>query len=145
MTCPHGYLYGLGCGECQSQSKPEICRPKRPRYRHVKTGGIYTLLWCNVFLEWASGKSHVLYQSEETAQLWVRPEREFFDGRFEEIEGEPESAHGVGVTFDEWLGTPRGSMALTVAHRSDTINEAMRALKAAWDAAREAPSQGSTK
>lgn len=43
------------------------------------------------------------------------------------------------MTFDEWTGTPRGSLALTLAAQGSDFASATRALRAAWDDATSAP------
>lgn len=48
-------------------------------YRHLKTGGLYTLL--GVFGEQA------LYVAHSHGTFWRRPAAEFFDGRFELVMG----------------------------------------------------------
>ena len=50
-------------------------------YRHTKRGGLYRLV-CMGLLE-VNKKPHVIYQSLEDGQVWIRPRDEFFDGRFE--------------------------------------------------------------
>lgn len=50
-------------------------------YRHRKTGGLYTLLF-EAILE-KNLERVVVYRCTETGKLWVRPYKEFFDGRFE--------------------------------------------------------------
>jgi hypothetical protein len=59
----------------------------RLRFRHKSTGGIYTLLHIGVRMEHdgTTGQKQVVYENVETRVRWVRPESEFFDGRFEAI------------------------------------------------------------
>jgi len=53
-------------------------------YRHVKTGGLYLLLG-DCLIE--SDKTlAVIYKSMCDGRVWVRPTREFFDGRFEWVD-----------------------------------------------------------
>jgi hypothetical protein len=53
-------------------------------YRHIKTGGLYLLLG-DCLIE--SDKTlAVIYRSMSDGQVWVRPTKEFFDGRFEFID-----------------------------------------------------------
>lgn len=50
-------------------------------YKHVKTGGLYKVLTFGLI---ESNKTlAVVYQSLQDEQVWIRPEAEFFDGRFE--------------------------------------------------------------
>jgi hypothetical protein len=53
-------------------------------YRHVKTNGEYQVL-----VEWAllehNQEPHVVYKSMVDNKVWVRPYKEFFDGRFTRI------------------------------------------------------------
>lgn len=78
-------------------------------YRHKKRGSVYQLIrfakmqaanWCEFTTEVneqegreyaIAGKAVdmlnvVVYQSVDTDDVWVRPVREFFDGRFEKVE-----------------------------------------------------------
>ncbi len=58
------------------------------RYRHKKRGTTYRVL-SSARLQVADPTldmtSVVVYQDEESGLVWVRPEGEFFDGRFEAI------------------------------------------------------------
>lgn len=54
--------------------------PVSLNYRHVKSGGIYRLL--NVGLLEATLEPMVVYQNIKTCEVWIRPQSEFFDGRF---------------------------------------------------------------
>jgi hypothetical protein len=53
------------------------------RYRHLKTGGTYKVI-AHGKLEWSLAPV-VIYEAEKDGTIWVRPEAEFFDGRFERI------------------------------------------------------------
>ena len=55
------------------------------KFRHKKTGGIYTLE-SYATIE-ATMTPAVVYRHFQTDELWVRPEKEFFDGRFEYFPG----------------------------------------------------------
>lgn len=48
--------------------------------RHVKTGGDYTVV-CEATIE-ATMTPAVVYRSARDGQVWVRPTKEFCDGRF---------------------------------------------------------------
>lgn len=50
------------------------------KYKHVKTGGDYVML-CNATLA-VNGGPVVVYGSVNDGVIWVRPEGEFYDGRF---------------------------------------------------------------
>lgn len=50
-------------------------------YRHVKTGGLYLLLG-DCLIE-SDKTMAIIYKSLEDGQVWVRPTKDFFDGRFE--------------------------------------------------------------
>lgn len=52
-------------------------------YKHLKSGGLYKFL-THALIE-ADLTHAVVYESLETGQVWVRPESEFFNGRFEEL------------------------------------------------------------
>ena len=58
----------------------------QPTHRHVKTGGLYRELHRG-FLE-KDLTPVVIYQSSD-GRVWVRPEAEFDDGRFEKFEATP--------------------------------------------------------
>lgn len=63
-------------------SKPIV---KGRYFLHVKTGGKYELL---MIAQMESDRSRVcVYQSVDNGFLWVRPEKDFFDGRFKEFKG----------------------------------------------------------
>lgn len=49
-------------------------------YRHVKSGGLYRLL--SLGLLEATLEPMVVYQNIKTCEVWIRPQSEFFDGRF---------------------------------------------------------------
>ncbi len=49
-------------------------------YRHLKTGGLYTIV-CAAEIEKTLAEV-IVYRSVETGRTWVRPTKEFFDGRF---------------------------------------------------------------
>lgn len=53
-------------------------------YRHVRTGGLYVLLGTG--LREYDLVPCAIYQSVKDRRLWIRPETEFHDGRFELIE-----------------------------------------------------------
>lgn len=50
-------------------------------YTHVKTGNLYEVLDSEAKLE-RTCDPVVVYRSVETGKTWVRPQSEFFDGRF---------------------------------------------------------------
>ena len=54
------------------------------RWRHVKTGGGYEVLWGQALIE-ASRTPAVVYRAEVGGQVWVRPLAEFTDGRFQPL------------------------------------------------------------
>lgn len=60
------------------------------RTRHRKTGGHYRVI--GLALIEATHQDVVVYRSEETGQLWVRPLVEFADGRFETVDDTPPDA-----------------------------------------------------
>lgn len=50
-------------------------------YRHLKTQGVYVVLFDNAILE-ANDTPCVVYQGIDTDRVWIRPSAEFHDGRF---------------------------------------------------------------
>ncbi len=54
-------------------------------YRHKKRGSTYKILHEGAVIE-ATEEKAVVYQCLESGIIWIRPETEFFDGRFERIE-----------------------------------------------------------
>ena len=59
------------------------------KFRHLKRGSIYVKvgvagLQCTSPV--VEGVPMVVYKSIEDGRLWVRPEEEFLDGRFEKID-----------------------------------------------------------
>lgn len=52
-------------------------------WKHLKTGGLYRVL-DHVFIE-ATAEPAVLYISMDDGRKWVRPTKEFLDGRFEKV------------------------------------------------------------
>lgn len=53
------------------------------RYRHLKTGGLYEIVGAGQIEK--TLEDVIIYQNVETGRMWVRPTKEFFDGRFEEV------------------------------------------------------------
>ena len=51
------------------------------KFRHKKTGGVYTLE-SYATIE-ATMTQAIVYRHFKTGKVWVRSEKEFFDGRFE--------------------------------------------------------------
>lgn len=49
-------------------------------YKHVKTGGVYELLYRGYYTE--TMEPVVIYKSMQTGDVWVRPSAMFDDGRF---------------------------------------------------------------
>ena len=56
-------------------------------YRHVKRGTIYRVLhFATLQVEGPLDEAVVVvYQDVDTGSVWVRPQAEFFDGRFEDM------------------------------------------------------------
>lgn len=56
-------------------------------YKHVKRGTIYRVLnFATLQVEGPLDESIVVvYQDVDSLRVWVRPQSEFFDGRFEEL------------------------------------------------------------
>jgi hypothetical protein len=50
-------------------------------WKHVKSGGMYTVLHDDAEIE-STLERAVVYRSLEGGRIWVRPHAEFFDGRF---------------------------------------------------------------
>lgn len=81
--------------EKTAERKVDESRPRR--WRHVKRGTTYVELGraegqsaaeeriVNQMDFRVEGQRFVCYRSEDDDSLWVRPEAEFMDGRFEEI------------------------------------------------------------
>jgi hypothetical protein len=65
----------------------------KPTHRHVKTGGLYRVLYTHALFEWDLRQA-VIYDAESGA-IWIRPADEFYDGRFEPVakDREPAKAH----------------------------------------------------
>lgn len=49
-------------------------------FKHLKTDGTYSVLAMG--LEEATLTPVIIYQCAKTGQVWTRPAKEFFDGRF---------------------------------------------------------------
>ena len=58
--------------------------PFGSRWRHLKRGSTYVVLMSGIIE--ATNQICLIYQSEADGRVWVRPAREFMDGRFERIE-----------------------------------------------------------
>lgn len=58
-----------------------------PVWKHVKTGGLYTV-HCNCALIEADMTEVTVYESVSTGQVWVRPTAEFRDGSFVLVQDE---------------------------------------------------------
>lgn len=67
---------------------PEIVdaaeQPAREVWRHIKTGGLYEIVASGT-LEADGATSMIVYRNVQTGIVWVRPNHEFHDGRFEQI------------------------------------------------------------
>lgn len=72
--------------------------------RHRKTGGYYRII--GLALIEATHQEVVVYRSEETGQLWVRPFVEFADGRFETVD---EGASDAGPSIAGAGDAPRSA------------------------------------
>ena len=60
------------------------------RYRHKKRGSTYRIIHygtmqCSTYVPYIDNEPVIIYQCEEDDKIWVRLEKEFFDGRFEKI------------------------------------------------------------
>lgn len=53
-------------------------------WRHKKTGGLYQVV-TRAKIE-ATMTDAIVYRSLDHGEHWVRPEAEFYDGRFEEVQ-----------------------------------------------------------
>lgn len=54
------------------------------KWRHKKTGGVYMVLTADAKIE-ATLERAVVYQSMKDSTIWVRPHKQFVDGRFERM------------------------------------------------------------
>ena len=52
-------------------------------YKHLRTNRIYCLLMRAS--DKTTGEEVVVFQSVKTGRVWIRPSREFFDGRYEDL------------------------------------------------------------
>jgi hypothetical protein len=52
-------------------------------YKHLRTNRIYALLMHAS--DKTTGEEVVVFQSVKTGRIWIRPSREFFDGRYQEV------------------------------------------------------------
>lgn len=59
--------------------------PLMPRVRHKASNGTYRVICGGAYIE-ADMTVAVIYQSEENGMVFIRPQAEFLDGRFERIE-----------------------------------------------------------
>lgn len=62
-------------------------------WRHKKRGTTYDIVGkgeLQINDDWHDGTELVIYRSREDGRLWARPEREFYDGRFERVFIEPD-------------------------------------------------------
>lgn len=53
-------------------------------YRHIKTGHCYEVLGMGLIE--ATKDTSVIYRQVDSDTVWIRPVKEFFDGRFQCIE-----------------------------------------------------------
>ena len=55
-------------------------------FKHLKSGGLYKVLATNAHLEYEGleGDLYVVYSNVDDGLVWVREQKQFFDGRFEE-------------------------------------------------------------
>lgn len=64
-------------------------------FRHKKTGGIYRVMALGV--RESDLEAMVSYACEETGLIWLRPAKEFFDGRYEVHIPAPETPDYSGL------------------------------------------------
>jgi len=55
-------------------------------FKHLKSGGLYKVLSTEAHLEkeGLNGDLYVVYSNVDDGLVWVREQKQFFDGRFEE-------------------------------------------------------------
>tara|TARA_B100001250_G_scaffold369945_1_gene353767 strand:+ start:410 stop:631 length:222 start_codon:yes stop_codon:yes gene_type:complete len=55
-------------------------------FKHLKSGGLYKVLSTEAHLEkeGLNGDLYVVYSNLDDGLVWVREQKQFFDGRFEE-------------------------------------------------------------
>lgn len=68
----------------------------RELWRHKKTGGLYRVLAYGV-LEWDMRNAVIYRLDGDVGVIWIRPESEFRDGRFELV-SEPADPERISVT-----------------------------------------------
>ncbi|MDQ7981922.1 hypothetical protein QYH69_32380 [Paraburkholderia sp. SARCC-3016] len=73
-------LHKLSARFAMPERKAVTDDPRVGTYQHVKTRGMYDLIAVGKIE--SSSESVAIYWSWFTGQMWVRPESEFFDGRF---------------------------------------------------------------
>jgi len=107
------------CGRCESKfvsdKRAQICadcayHDWKPTHQHRKTGGLYQVLYSSAVIEKTMTPA-VIYQGRD-GTVWVRPQTEFNDGRFEELmppAWERLGAHSVyeKCASDRCSNTPR--------------------------------------
>jgi hypothetical protein len=59
-------------------------------WKHWRTGNVYTVLHYAILER--TGEESVVYRGRDSGVIWVRPAREFFDGRFQPV---PSAACGA--------------------------------------------------
>lgn len=67
-----------------SWSFRQLGAEKKELYRHEKTGEVYEVI-CNANDE-STNETMVVYRNTENGNRWVRPAKEFNDGRFTRID-----------------------------------------------------------
>lgn len=71
------------------------------RYRHVRTGGIYTVLHEGLEVTGDEGVPSIIYENEN-GDVFIQAKSRFFDGRFESVD-EDEIDHSL---YTHGLTTP---------------------------------------
>ena len=83
-----------------------------PAWVHVQTNGLYELL-TEGKLE-ATNEEIVVYRSRTDGQVWVRPAKEFYDGRFQRVyKSDATQPSGLGPPADDvvvWAGSYPGDL-----------------------------------
>lgn len=69
-----------------SMQRVEINLISKQIWQHIKRGTSYRILHSNITIE-ATMEKAVVYQDVNSRKIWVRPESEFFDGRFQLVVG----------------------------------------------------------